>query len=113
MQSHRKKCILHFLTIILPHLFFKEHSDADRIARVNALVANNIATAGYFIEIFPEECNVQDRWFMEVTTTKIVNGKLRGIWCKANSLTAESKTVQGCALGHVKDYGDRSTFIDV
>ena len=94
-------------------IVLKEHSDADRIARVNALVVNNIATAGYFIEIFPEECNVQDRWFMEVTTSKIVNGKLRGIWCKANSLTAESKTVQSCALGHVKDYGDRSTFIDV
>jgi len=86
------------------------HSDADRIARVNALVAKNQATAGFFIEVFTEVTEA-DRWFMEVTQSKIINGKVRGTWCTANSLTAENKTVQDVPLGHVKDYGDRFTFI--
>ncbi len=87
----------------------KVHADADRIARVNALVAENKATAGFFIEAFTEPPETE-RWFMEVTQSKIVNGKVRGTWCEANSLTPESKTVQDVLLEHVKDYGERSIF---
>ncbi len=82
----------------------KVHYDADSIARLNDLFTKNVATARYFIEIFPEASNFQnqtDRLFMEVTQSKIDIGKLRGNWCKANSLTPESKTVQGCALGWI------------
>jgi hypothetical protein len=90
----------------------KVHADADRIARVNDLVAENKATAGFFIEAFPET-PATERWFMEVTQSKIINGKVRGIWCKANSLTPESKTVQDVLLGHVKDYEERSMFTNM
>lgn len=87
----------------------KVHTDADRISRVNALVAKNQATAGFFIEAFTKKPETE-RWFMEVTESKIINGKVRGTWCEANSLTPESKTVQEVLLGHVKDYGERSVF---
>ncbi len=36
-----------------------------------------------------------------------------GTWCKANSLTPESKTVQDVLLEHVKDYGERSIFTHI
>jgi hypothetical protein len=94
----------------------KVHTDQDRIARVNAMIMKKEVTVGFFVEIFPEPSSVQDqsdRWFMEVTQNKISNGNIHGTWCKANSLTAESKTVHGQPLGSVKDYGDRSTFINV
>ncbi len=87
----------------------KVHADADRIARVNALVDQNKATVGFFIEAFPKPPETE-RWFMDITQSKIVNGKVRGTWCKANSLTPESKTVQDVLLENVKDYGDRSLF---
>jgi hypothetical protein len=77
---------------------YNERLDAVEECFQNTRQRNNIATAGYFIEIFPEECNVQDSWFMEVTTSKIVNGKLRGIWCKANSLTAETSKQNSTGL---------------
>ena len=76
---------------------------------MNALVAENKATAGFFIEAFTEPPETE-RWFMEVTQSKIINGKVRGTWCKENSLTPESKTVQDVLLEHVKDYGERSIF---
>jgi hypothetical protein len=90
----------------------KVHADADRIARVNALVDENKSTAGFFIEAFTEPPETE-RWFMEVTHSKIINGKVRGIWCKANSLTPESKKVQDVLLEHVKDYGERSIFTPI
>jgi hypothetical protein len=48
--------------------------------------------------------NKTDRWFMEVTQSKIINGKLRCTCCKANSLEAVCKTVHYQPMRHVTDY---------
>ncbi len=87
------------------------HSDDDSICRVNALVAKNEATPGFFIEAFPSEDCPNDRWFMQVTSATITNKMLTGIWCKANCLTLETSVEDTIHLGSVKDYGENDMFL--
>jgi hypothetical protein len=86
------------------------HSDDGSICRVNALIAKNEATPGFFIEAFPSKKCPNDRWFMQVTSATITNQTLTGIWCKANCLTLESSVEDTIHLGSVKDYGENTMF---
>ena len=88
------------------------HSDDDRKRRVNALIAKNEATPGFFIEAFQtSKDRPNDRWFMQVTSAAITNKILTGIWCKANCLTLESSVEDTLHLGSVKDYGENAMFL--
>ncbi len=87
------------------------HSDEDSIRRVNALIAKNEATPGFFIQAFPSKDRPNDRWFMQVTSATITNQTLSGIWCKTNSLTLEDSAVDTLHLGAVKDYGEKAMFL--
>ena len=86
------------------------HSDDDRIRRVNALIAKNEATPGFFIEAIPSKDCPNDRWFMQVTSATITNQTLTGIWCHTNSLTLETSVEDTIHLGAVKDYGENTMF---
>ena len=89
------------------------HNDADRVFRVNALIAKNEATPGFFLEVIPDEEQTQtadERWFMQVTERKITDGHVLGTWCQANSLISAG-TEQRIRLSNVKDYGPPSTFM--
>ena len=92
----------------------KSHSDNDRIARVNALVATNKATVGFFAEAFPDRAHVKnpdERWFMQVTRAKITDTALRGKWCLVNSLDLSDDPECTLLLNLVKDYAERSVFV--
>ena len=89
------------------------HNDADRVRRVNALIAKNEATPGFFLEVIPDRLQTQtadERWFMQVTERKITDGHVLGTWCQANSLISAG-TEQRILLSNVKDYGLSSTFM--
>ena len=92
----------------------KSHSDNDRIARVNALVATNKATVGFFAEAFPDPAHVKhpdERWFMQVTRAKITDTALQGKWCLVNSLDLSDDPECTLLLNLVKDYAERSVFV--
>ncbi len=89
------------------------HNDADRVRRVNALIAKNEATPGFFLEVIPDRLQTQtadERWFMQVTERKITDGHVIGTWCHANCLISAG-TDQRLLLSNVKDYGPSSTFM--
>ena len=92
----------------------KSHTDNVRIARVNALVATNKATVGFFAEAFPDRAHVKhpdERWFMQVTRAKITDTALRGKWCLVNSLDLSDDPECTLLLNLVKDYAERSVFV--
>ncbi len=92
----------------------KKHSDADRIGRVNALIAKNVATVGFFVEMFPDPDIVEhpdERWFMQVTNAKISNGEVRAKWCQADSLTVTETAECRVQMATFKDYAERSKFV--
>ena len=100
-------------TVKKPKKSLITHNDADRVFRVNALIANNEATPGFFLEVIPDEEQTQtadERWFMQVTERKITDGHVLGTWCQANSLISAG-TEQRIRLSNVKDYGPSSTFM--
>jgi translation initiation factor 2 beta subunit (eIF-2beta)/eIF-5 len=92
----------------------KSHTDKDRVARVNALIANPKATVGFFAEAFPDQAEVKhpdERWFMQVTRTKITDNALQGKWCLVNSLDLSDDPECALQLNLVKDYAERSVFV--
>ena len=100
-------------TVKKPKKSLITHNDADRVRRVNALIAKNEATPGFFLEVIPDEEQTQtadERWFMQVTERKITDGHVLGTWCQANSLISAG-TEQHILLSNVKDYGPSSTFM--
>lgn len=68
----------------MPHqtkLILITHSEDDRVRRVTALIHENKATPGLFVEVFPEADEVahpDDRWFMQVTSPTITGTVLTG-----------------------------------
>ena len=100
-------------TVKKPKKSLITHNDADRVRRVNALIAKNEATPGFFLEVVPDESEIEtadERWFMQVTKRKISDGHVVGTWCQANSLISAG-TEQRLLLSNVKDYGPSSTFM--
>ena len=96
-----------------PKKSLSTHNDADRVRRVNALIAKNEATPGFFLEVIPDEKQIEtadERWFMQVTERKITDGHVIGTWCQANCLISAG-TDQRLLLSNVKDYGPSSTFM--
>ena len=92
----------------------KSHTDNDRVSRVNALIANNKATVGFFAEAFPDPAEVKhpdERWFMQVTRTKITDNALQGKLCLVNSLDLSDDPECTLQLNLVKDYAERSVFV--
>ncbi len=91
------------------------HTKDDCLDRVEALIAKNEATPGFFAEVVTDLSLVQDkdeRWFMQVKKSKIENGFLRAVWCKTNSLTLVAGGKECPVHVHsIKDYGDQSNFI--
>ena len=105
-------------TVAKKPMVLRDHSDTDRCDRVNKLVEADKATAGWFVEVFPEDDEKlapEDRWFAEVTENKLVSsseGKAcRAMWCKVNTLAREIP-IQNTEilLHHLKDYGTKSMF---
>ena len=100
-------------TVKKPKKSLITHNDADRVFRVNALIAKNEATPGFVLEVIPDEKQTQtadERWFMRVTERNITDGQVCGTWCQANSLISAG-TDQRLLLSNVKDYGPSSTFM--
>ncbi len=81
---------------------------------MNALIAKNVATVDFFVEMFPDPKPVEhpdERWFMKVTNAKISNGEVQAKWCQADSLTVTETAECRVPIASFKDYAERSKFV--